>query len=97
MFLLQTWNTSRICQVQSKNITFSDLGDLPVASFCQCRADYYSGIVTLYLLIGDCGEQFSFIWKWVRVNYNVICLTVSVTGVFGLYIVFYLCLIFMVQ
>ena len=40
VFLLQTWNTSRICQVQSENITFSNLGDLPVASFCQCRAEW---------------------------------------------------------
>ena len=42
LFLLQTRKGSRISQVQSKNITFSDLGDLSVASFCQSRAVHYS-------------------------------------------------------
>ena len=35
VFLLPTRNGSKTCWVQSKNITFSDLGDLSVASFCQ--------------------------------------------------------------
>ena len=40
-FLLQTWNGSRICQVQSKSITFSDLSNLLVASFCRSRAVFH--------------------------------------------------------
>ena len=40
VFLLQTRNGSRRCSVQSKNNTFSDLGDLSVAPFCQSRAVY---------------------------------------------------------
>ena len=35
VFLLQTRNGSRICLVQFKNITFSDFGDLSLASYCQ--------------------------------------------------------------
>ena len=40
VFLLQTRNGIRIGLVQSKNITFSDLGDLSVASFCQNKAAF---------------------------------------------------------
>ena len=31
-----------VCEVQSKHITFSDFGDLSLASFCQSRAEYSS-------------------------------------------------------
>ena len=40
VFLLKTRIGIRTCQVQSKNITFSDLGDLWLASFCQSRTAY---------------------------------------------------------
>ena len=43
VFLLQTRTGSRICQVQSTNITFSDLGDLSLASFWQSSVEYIIG------------------------------------------------------
>ena len=40
VFLLQTRIESRMCEIHSKNITSSDLGDLSLPSFCQSRAEF---------------------------------------------------------